>query len=69
MRNFYPGGEWMVITYDFKKVCSGSPSNQKNSGKSVNSSLGVFDLSKEREKLDEQKFRDRVRKEAERLTW
>lgn len=59
----------MVVTYDFKKVCSESPSNQKSSGKSVNSSLGVFDLSKEREKLDEQKFRDRVRKEAERLTW
>lgn len=59
----------MVITYDFKKVCSGSPSQQKVIERNSKTSVSVTDLSKEIEKLKKQKFRKKVLKKAEQLTW
>jgi hypothetical protein len=59
----------MVITYDFKKVCSGSLSQHKLLERDSKASVSVTDLSKEIEKLKKQKFRKKILKEAERLTW
>ncbi len=59
----------MVITYDFKKVCSGSPSQQKIIERNSTTSDSVTDLSKEIEKLKKQEFRKKILKKAERFTW